>query len=156
HIYVLVPVLDDDKHYWIGDDEVEKLLRHGKGWLSTHPERGLIADRYLKHQKGLAREALDRLMEEDLAEVEARQDAGAREEEEIEERVHLNEQRIGAVLAVLRQCGAKSVLDLGCGEGKLLRALIAEKAFTRLTAVDVSHRALEIARERLRLDRLSE
>jgi RNA repair, ligase-Pnkp-associating, region of Hen1 len=26
HLYVLVPVLDDDKHYWIGDDEIEKLF----------------------------------------------------------------------------------------------------------------------------------
>ena len=33
HLYVLMLVLDGDKHYWIGDDEVEKLLRHGERWL---------------------------------------------------------------------------------------------------------------------------
>jgi 3' terminal RNA ribose 2'-O-methyltransferase Hen1 len=31
HLYVLIPVLDDEKHYWVGDDEVEKLIRHGEG-----------------------------------------------------------------------------------------------------------------------------
>jgi hypothetical protein len=55
HLYVLVPVLDDDKHYWVGDDEVEKLLRHGEGWLADHPEREAIARRYLKHQSRLTR-----------------------------------------------------------------------------------------------------
>ena len=43
HLYVLVPVLDDEKHYWVGDDEVEKLLRHGEGWLADAP--GARADR---------------------------------------------------------------------------------------------------------------
>ena len=33
HLYVLIPVLDAEKHYWVGDDEVEKLLRREKdGW----------------------------------------------------------------------------------------------------------------------------
>ena len=45
HLYVLVPVLDNDKHYWVGDDEVDKLLRHGEGWLATHPEREVITRR---------------------------------------------------------------------------------------------------------------
>ena len=155
HLYVTIPVLDDDKHYWIGDAEVEKLLRHGRGWLSTHPERTLITSRYLKHQRGLTREALERLMADEVEDLDA-EPAAAREEEAIEERVGLNEQRIGAVLAVLRQSRARSVLDLGCGEGKLLRALLSEKSFTTLTAMDVSHRSLEIARERLKLDRLPE
>jgi hypothetical protein len=39
HLYVLIPVLDDEKHYWVGDDEVDKLLRHGERWLASHPER---------------------------------------------------------------------------------------------------------------------
>src|SRR5262245_42602603 len=49
HLYVLVPVLDNDKHYWVNDAEVDKLLRHGEGWLATHPERDQIANRYLKY-----------------------------------------------------------------------------------------------------------
>ncbi|HEY0386697.1 MAG TPA: 3' terminal RNA ribose 2'-O-methyltransferase Hen1, partial [Pyrinomonadaceae bacterium] len=66
HLYVLVPVLDNEKHYWVGDEEVEKLLRHGEGWLASHPEREAIAHRYLKFRHSLAREALARLIEEEL------------------------------------------------------------------------------------------
>jgi 3' terminal RNA ribose 2'-O-methyltransferase Hen1 len=62
HLYVLVPVLDNNKHYWIGDDEVDKLVRQGEGWLSEHPERESIVRRYLKHRPALAREALGRLL----------------------------------------------------------------------------------------------
>src|SRR5262249_54768606 len=65
HLYVLVPVLDDDKHYWVGHDEVEKLLRHGVGWLEKHSEREAIARRYLAHQRSLARAALERLVLEE-------------------------------------------------------------------------------------------
>ncbi len=39
HLYVLVPVLDNDKHYWVGDEEVEKLLRRGL----TDPARNAFA-----------------------------------------------------------------------------------------------------------------
>ena len=149
HLYVLVPVLDDDKHYWVGDEEVEKLLRSGEEWLASHPERALISKRYLKHQRRLAREALLRLIEE----YEAEND-GASEEEAVEERISLGEQRLGAVVAELRSSGARRVLDLGCGEGKLLEALLCEEGFEELVGVDVSARSLEIARDRLRLDHL--
>jgi len=52
HLYVLVPVLDDEKHYWVGDEEVKKLLRQGEGWLASHPDRELIARRYLRDING--------------------------------------------------------------------------------------------------------
>jgi 3' terminal RNA ribose 2'-O-methyltransferase Hen1 len=154
HLYVLVPVLDDDKHYWVGADEVEKLLRHGEGWLPAHPEREAIARRYLKHQRRLARDALARLTEEDHADPDAESVAHAGEEAAVEERLRLNDQRLGAVLAALRESGAKRVLDLGCGEGKLLRTLLQDATFEEIVGVDVSCRALDIARERLHLDRL--
>lgn len=152
HLYVLLPVLDDDKHYWVGDDEVAKLVRHGEGWLPAHPERELIAKRYLKHQKSLARQAMEQLIAEELAEPDEAAAAHAREEAHIEERISLNEQRVGAVIAALKQCGAKRVLDLGCGEGQLLRALKKDRTFAEIVGVDVSHRSLEIARDKLRLD----
>jgi 3' terminal RNA ribose 2'-O-methyltransferase Hen1 len=47
HLYVLIPVLDADKHYWVGDDEVDKLIEKGGAWLTAHPERELIALRYV-------------------------------------------------------------------------------------------------------------
>jgi 3' terminal RNA ribose 2'-O-methyltransferase Hen1 len=48
HMYVLLPVLDDDKHYWVDDDEIDKLLHRGGEWLAAHPERELITTRYLR------------------------------------------------------------------------------------------------------------
>jgi 3' terminal RNA ribose 2'-O-methyltransferase Hen1 len=154
HLYVLVPVLDDDKHYWVGEAEVEKLLRHGEGWLREHPERELITNRYLKHQKRLAREALTRLIGDEEPAADEAAETRTREEEAIEKPISLAEQRMGAVVAALRSSNAKRVLDLGCGEGRLLRELLKDKAFEEIVGMDVSHRALEIAAQRLRLEDL--
>ncbi len=150
HLYVLVPVLDDEKHYFFGQDEIEKLLRRGEGWLQTHPERELITARYLR-RKPLIREALARLVETD---PDALEQAHAQEEAVVEERVSLYTQRLGAVLATLKQRSAARVLDLGCGEGRLLQLLLQDKTFTEIVGMDVSYRVLERAREKLRLDRL--
>ena len=154
HLYVLLPVLDDDKHYWVGDDEVEKLLRHGEDWLQRHPERELIARRYLRHQKHLVNDALEQLLGEEEPAVEEIAEARAREEEQIEKTISLAEQRIGAVIAALRSASAKRVLDLGCGEGRLLCELLKDKAFAEIVGMDVSHRSLEIASRKLRMDDL--
>ncbi len=154
HLYVLVPVLDNDKHYWVDDDEVEKLLRHGEGWLPTHPERETITRRYLKHQRSLVDDALAQLVDESDPDPYAAAEGHASEEEAIERSISLNEQRLGSVLAALKASGATRVLDLGCGEGRLLQALLKEKQFAEIVGMDVSHRALEIARDRLHYDRL--
>jgi 3' terminal RNA ribose 2'-O-methyltransferase Hen1 len=154
HIYVLIPVLDNEKHYWVGDDEVEKLIRHGSGWLSTHPEKEEITRRYLKYRYDLAREALSRLLDEDLRDPDVAQQVHDNEEEVVERALNLNEQRMNTVVAALKSAGAKRVLDLGCGEGKLLRSLLADRSFEEIVGLDVSHRALEIAKTRLHLDRL--
>lgn len=154
HLYVLLPVLDDDKHYWVSDDEVEKLVRRGEGWLAAHPEREAIANRYLKHQRSLARQALEQLMAEEVPQPDEVAIVHAEEEADIEKRISLNEQRIAAVMAALKQNGAKRVLDMGCGEGQLVRALLKEKSFEEIVGIDVSHRALEIASDRLRLEQM--
>jgi 3' terminal RNA ribose 2'-O-methyltransferase Hen1 len=155
HLYVLIPVLDDDKHYWVGEDEVEKLLRHGEGWLESHPEKELIARRYLKHQPRLTREALARLVADDGSDPDAEACVHAEEEAAIEETVSLNQARQTSVLGELRASGAKTVLDLGCGEGKLMQMLVREKSFERIVGIDVSLRSLEVARDRLNMERLS-
>jgi 3' terminal RNA ribose 2'-O-methyltransferase Hen1 len=154
HLYVLVPVLDAEKHYWIGQDEVEKLLRKGEGWLAAHPHKEEIVKRYLPRQRQLAREALARLADEDNLDPDATEVAHSEQETKMEEPIRLWQQRMGAVLAVLRSSDAKRVLDLGCGEGKLLRDLMGEKSLTEIVGMDVSHRSLEIASQRLRLDRM--
>ena len=154
HLYVLLPVLDDAKHYWVGDDEVDKLLRFGAGWLSEHPHHELISTRYLKRQRSLVRQALSQLSDDGQADPDAATERGQHDEERLENPLRLGEQRIQAVLAALREVGAAAVLDLGCGEGHLLRELLSEPAFRSITGMDVSHRALETAHARLRLDTL--
>ena len=154
HLYVLIPVLDAEKHYWVGKDEVEKLLRKGEGWLAGHPHKEAIVKRYLPRQRQLAREALARLAEEDNPDPDATLEAQAEQETKIEDPIRLWQQRMGAVVAVLRSAEAKRVLDLGCGEGKLLRALLEEKSITEIVGMDVSFRSLEIASQRLRLERM--
>jgi 3' terminal RNA ribose 2'-O-methyltransferase Hen1 len=154
HLYLLIPVLDDEKHYWVGQEEIDKLLRRGSGWLATHPERELIANRYLRRQRGLVRMALKQLADDDASDPDEAAEAHAGEEEAVEKPLSLNEQRIGAVVAALKSAGAARVLDLGCGSGKLLRALMGERCFSEIAGVDVSHRSIELAAERLHLDRM--
>jgi len=155
HLYVLIPVFDGQKHYWIGDDEMEKLLAKGEGWLAAHPEKEEITRRYLKHQPSLFREALARLVQEEepLAADDDEQPAD-KDEDVLETPLSLNDQRLGTVMAALRASGAKRVLDLGCGEGKLIRELLKERQFEEIFGMDVSIRSLEIAQQRLKLERL--
>lgn len=158
HLYVLIPVFDGKKHYYIGPDEVEKLLAKGESWLADHPERDLITRRYLPRRYGLIRQALAQLVPEEAVEEEALEpEAEGAQPTPLQEReLSLHEQRLGGVLAAIRSSGAKRVVDLGCGEGKLLRELLADKQFTEILGMDVSVRSLEIAHRRLKLDRLPE
>lgn len=152
HLYVLIPVLDDSKHYWVSQDEVDKLLRLGETWLAEHPDKELITRRYLRHQRELVQSAVGRLAEVDDAEPEQLDNAVPDEPDE--RPTPLGQLRKGAVLAALRAEGAHTVVDLGCGEGSLLRELITDPSFSKILGVDVSHRALEIAARRLRLERM--
>ncbi|MEJ8650872.1 3' terminal RNA ribose 2'-O-methyltransferase Hen1 [Streptomyces sp. MS1.AVA.3] len=161
HLYVLLPVLDDAKHYWVAPDEVDKLLRAGEGWLESHPEQRVIVGRYLARRWSLTRQAMERLELERLAEsddVAAEEiDNAVDEEADTEEKpVPLAVRRREAILAVLRSAKAARVLDLGCGQGQLVGALLKEGQFTEIVGVDVSMRALHEARRRLRLERMPE
>ena len=155
HLYVLLPVLDDDKHYYIGEDEVKKLLKHGEGWLASHPAKEEIALRYLRRQRSLARLALERLREEDEGErEEAERDEGGGEKR-LEKPMRLNEVRLGAVADRLRGLGVRRIVDLGCGEGRLVQLLLRDKLFTRVVGLDTSVRTLEIAAGRLHLEEMA-
>ncbi|MEU5874038.1 3' terminal RNA ribose 2'-O-methyltransferase Hen1 [Glycomyces sp. NPDC047369] len=157
HLYVLLPVLDDAKHYWVDIGEVDKLVRSGGEWLAAHPLRGLIAGRYLAHRKSYERAAFARLAE--VAEAaESEEDVPVEEEvaADAERSLPLHRIRIGAVVDALAASGAASVLDLGCGSGKLITALLDDPRFTRITGADVSSRALGMAERALRLDRAGE
>ncbi|RZU24068.1 3' terminal RNA ribose 2'-O-methyltransferase Hen1 [Streptomyces sp. BK239] len=161
HLYVLLPVLDDAKHYWVASDEVDKLLRAGEGWLPEHPEQKLITSRYLSRRWSLTRQAMERLelvrlAEADDSEVEDIDNAVAAETEAEEKPTPLAVQRREAILAALGASGAARVLDLGCGQGQLVQALLKDPKFTEIVGVDVSMRALTIASRRLKLDRMGE
>jgi len=180
HLYILLPVCDNDKHYWVGQHEIEKLLEKGRDWLPAHPAKELITMRYLKHRRQLANQALDVLLEgeglleedggvEGATAAESFEGAGVAPAAGIgavgevvevgivagEPKLRAHDQRLMAVRDELLACGAESVVDLGCGEGKLLRLLMPEKQFDRLLGMDVSYRSLEIAKDHLKLERLS-
>ncbi|MGW1048465.1 3' terminal RNA ribose 2'-O-methyltransferase Hen1 [Streptomyces sp. NPDC002521] len=161
HLYVLLPVLDDAKHYWVSSDEVDKLLRAGEGWLPGHPEQQLITSRYLSRRWSLTRQArerleLVRLAEADDSEVEQLDNAVEAETEAEEKPTPLAVRRRDAIVAALHASGAARVLDLGCGQGQLVQALLKDVRFTEIVGVDVSVRALTIAARRLKLDRMGE
>ena len=162
HLYVLLPVLDGEKHYYVSDDEVGKLVRFGEGWLSSHPQKELISQRFLKNQRGLVREALtqipapvqeetgDETGDETGGETGRQQEGRQQNENRLETPMKLAEQRTLAIIQELRKANAKSVLDLGSGEGRLTLALLKDTAFDAVTAVETSHRALEIAARRVK------
>ena len=171
HVYVLLPVIDNDKHYWVNRDEIDTLIRKGEGWLATHPAKELIAKRALAHRRELVHMALDRLLEaeaaeEDVEEVEAAGDpeevAAARVEARdaaeavLEKPLRLHDIRLDSVTAELRRLGARRVLDLGCGEGRLIARLIKERGIDRIVGVDPSVRTLEVAARRLHLNTAGE
>jgi 3' terminal RNA ribose 2'-O-methyltransferase Hen1 len=150
HLHVMIPVLDDDKHYYVNEDEIEKLLRHGEGWLSTHPLKAEITSRYLKRQRGLTRDALAQIAVEEVATATPEQET---QEEIIEQPLSLNQQRMESVVAVLKANSVQKIVDLGCGEGKLLKLLLKEPTFSEILGMDVTFRSLEYAQERV-LERL--
>jgi 3' terminal RNA ribose 2'-O-methyltransferase Hen1 len=154
HLYVLLPVLDDAKHYWVSTDEVDKLIRAGADWLATHPARELITRRYLSHQRKLTASALARLADADDTEPGELDNAVADADHEEDKAKPLATRRREAILALLRERGARRVGDLGCGTGVLTRALLADKQIEKIVAVDVSARALQLAARDLRLDRM--
>ena len=174
-LHVLLPVLDESKHYWQGPDEVDKLIRSGGDWLATHPERELVVRRYLGRRTALARVALARLTElddvpDDVPDDECESESAAEPEAEAgtapsgeptdaptrAPRVPLHTLRHQAVLRALHDVGAETVIDLGCGPGAFLRVLLAEHRFVRVAGADVSARSLQRAARTLRLETMSE
>ncbi|OFE15645.1 3' terminal RNA ribose 2'-O-methyltransferase Hen1 [Humibacillus sp. DSM 29435] len=172
HLYVLLPVLDGAKHYWVSNDEVDKLVRNAGGWLRDHPERDLVTRRYLAHQQRFVADATQRLaaLEDTPDAVFVTDDGGTGPRPAPEPglatspevtlpppvAVPLRQRRQEAVLTALREVGARRVVDLGCGEGSLLAGMLADPSFAELLGVDVSPRELDRATRRLGLDRLSD
>lgn len=155
HLFVLLPVLDDDKHYWVGPEEVDKLLRRGGEWLAAHPDRELIAHRYLRHDRRLTTDALARLLSEDGNDADELEAAHDEEEAIVEKPISLNDQRLAAVIERIQAIGARRVVDLGCGGGKLVERILRDTNAEKVLGVDVSYRALQGASRRLHLDTMA-
>ncbi|EGC01267.1 3' terminal RNA ribose 2'-O-methyltransferase Hen1 [Ruminococcus albus] len=150
HIYVLIPVFDKQKHYYMAEDEIKKLLEHGEGWLADHPQKEKITRRYFTARKSYARRAMDILNENEGADT-------VEEEQETPEKevfTPLNTQRMETVRDAVLASGAASVIDLGCGECRLTSLLLNEQQIRRVAACDVSVSVLEKAAQRLHLDRM--
>ncbi len=160
HLFVLIPALDFNKHYWIGADEIEKLLAKGEGWLADHPQRDWITNRYLKFRRSLVNEALDRLSprtaDDDERETEMADSEEGADEPGVESRLSLHDQRLDRVTELIKELQPATVVDLGCGSGKLLARLLNKTKVPHILGVDVDSRSLEIAAKRLRLDGLPE
>ena len=146
HLYTLIPVFDTKKHYYVANDEIEKLLSHGEGWLKEHPKCKYITSRFLNRHRSLVNRALSQLVDE----TEPDEEKASPEEK----KPHLNETRLDSVVNEVIACGAGTVIDMGCGEGNLTRLLLKRKEITKVAAFDVSFVALERAKEKLKIDRL--
>lgn len=154
HLYVLIPVMDNAKHYYVDAAEIDKLVRRGEGWLAVHPEKELIARRYLAYKRQMVQAALEQLRDETATDEPAQEV----EEKQIEAPARLNEARMNAVMAAVRamEPPARRVIDLGCGEGRLLQMLMKEREIKEIVGMDISSVALNIAERRLKLERLPE
>ncbi|MCC7245189.1 MAG: 3' terminal RNA ribose 2'-O-methyltransferase Hen1 [Saprospiraceae bacterium] len=155
HLYVLIPALDNDKHYFVSESELEKLLQKGEGWLKTHPEKEQITRRFLKNVAYLSKQALQRLTDEVEGAVEQADENPEAVSESQKRRETLHDKRINMVTEKLVESGAESVLDLGCGEGKLIRSLLKHKQFRQITGMDVAYSELLKAQDRLRLNEMA-
>ena len=149
HLYVLIPVLDNQKHYWVGEDEVSKLLAKGAGWLAEHPAKKLIAARALRYERGLTDSVLARLAGADTGEVGEAEQNSQKAEETLERPIRLHDLRLETVVSVLQTHNASTILDLGCGGGKLIRRLVDQSWARRIVGVDASVAMVEKSKKRL-------
>ena len=124
-LHVLLPVLDESKHYWQGPDEVDKLLRSGRGLARKPPGRGPdhppLPCSHVPADSRSAWHAWRSSETRSRAAIEPADDEEALQPEE--KRIPLNAQRHEAVHEVLLDLGARVVIDLGCGPGQFLGPL---------------------------------
>ena len=156
HLCVLVAALDDEKHDWLSDDEIDKILQQGAQWIDDHPLKTTILQRYEKLGSRYADTAIARLEEDDSFDMEAAQSERTWKAIAAKKPNNLNQQRLTAVIQALEQQNAKHVVDLGCGEGELLQRLSEEDSVETIVGVDVSSSALALAQKRLNISELGE
>ena len=155
HLYVLIPTLDSGKHYAIGDDEVEKLIRKGEGWLAAHPEKETIVRRYLKAPAlaGAGRPGAahaGRGAGGRRGRGAARPRGRGRRAQDQPARAAPGRGPGGAE----RRAARSACWTWAAAKGACWSLLLQERQFTDILGMDVSYRSLEMAQDKLRLDRL--
>ncbi|MGE6488602.1 3' terminal RNA ribose 2'-O-methyltransferase Hen1 [Paenisporosarcina sp. NPDC076898] len=133
HLFVLIPVIDNYKHYFIDEKEIEKLERYGEGWLDQHPLRDLIYRQALRFK-----------------EIYSLVENSSKDEKKVEpvKKVRLNELRYEKIVNTVSQMKPRSVIDFGSGEGKLSVQLGFVEGITEILAVEPSEAASLKALER--------
>lgn len=146
HLYVLGPVLDGHADDHVLERERDALLLHAEGAARGHVAGDRIIQAYAARRPSGAGAALARLLAMDVTEGQTALDSAIAP-------TLLDDARIDAIVFELREASVSSVVDLGCGDGKLLARLVREKVLTRIVGFDVSIRALDAAASRMKLDR---
>lgn len=146
HMYVLGPIVDDHAADPVLTAEREALLLHAEGAARGHPLAERITQAYAMRRTSETSAAVERLLVADSLGAPTNADA-------TNVPTLLDDARIDAIVYELREVAAQSVVDLGCGDGKLLARLVREKALTRIVGLDVSYRLLDAASARMKLDR---
>ncbi|MFF2588046.1 3' terminal RNA ribose 2'-O-methyltransferase Hen1 [Peribacillus butanolivorans] len=126
HLFVLIPVIDNYKHYYIDEKEIEKLERYGDGWLKDHPMRDYIYRQSLRFK-------------EVYSIVENRKPEEKKEEKE--SKVRLNDLRYEKIVDTVSQMNPRSIVDFGSGEGKLSVRLGFVEGIKEILAVEPSQTA---------------
>lgn len=107
HLFILIPVIDNYKHYFIDEREIEKVDRYGEGWLDAHPLKQFIVKRALRFQN-LIRQS--KFYDRERHNQENRET----------KKIRLNELRYEKIVDFIRTIPKRdTVVDLGAGEGKL-------------------------------------
>lgn len=151
-LYVLLPVLDPSRHYFYDESEARKLFEKGGDWLKGHSSRDLIISRYLsksKELRGYARQLFGNFQEKkDLDELIAETEELMRDWDDPDD-TSPHQQRHSQIIRDVVSWGARSVIDLGCGEGRLLERLVRIAPDMRVVGIEPSAREIERARKRL-------
>ncbi|HWO95040.1 MAG TPA: 3' terminal RNA ribose 2'-O-methyltransferase Hen1 [Bacillus sp. (in: firmicutes)] len=111
HLFILIPVLDNYKHYFIDEKEIEKIQRYGEGWLDEHPLRSYIIEQSLRFKELINKVPISSSI---VTENKVNDDVSA------PPKIRLNEQRYQAIIDKVESLPLnQKVVDFGSGEGKL-------------------------------------
>jgi 3' terminal RNA ribose 2'-O-methyltransferase Hen1 len=135
HLLVLIPAIDNYTHYTELDTLVAELKNYGEGWLDQHPKKAFITARFLRNSRKLIKEF-------DGAEEKKQGEA------ELEKRIFLGELRTNWFLDTVKRLGARSVVDAGCGSGRLAEAMN-KAGVLEVSAFDCHGKAVQAAKYHL-------